>query len=154
MVSTGKLKGFTLIELLIAITMVAILTSMAIPAFQSTMSRSRVTSNTNLMVGAINYARSEAINRQQQVRVRPVAGGWEVVASPGGAEEVLKTFSPPDTDITIDTDVANITFESTGFRTFPAEASDILILDSKTSTQRRICISVSGGIEIKKEGVC
>jgi type IV fimbrial biogenesis protein FimT len=52
-----------MMELLITITIAAILVSLAVPAFNSTIGVNRLATQTNDLVGAMNFARSEAITR-------------------------------------------------------------------------------------------
>lgn len=55
------MRGFTLVELVIAILVLAILASLALPSFQSSLRSSRLSSSTNQLMAALNLARSEAI---------------------------------------------------------------------------------------------
>lgn len=54
-------RGFTLVELVIAVLILAILVSLALPSFQSTIRSNRLSASTNQLVSAISLARSEAI---------------------------------------------------------------------------------------------
>ena len=58
-----KEPGFTLVELLITIVVVSILLAAGVPAFQSFIKNSRVTSQTNDLISTIQLARSEALKR-------------------------------------------------------------------------------------------
>jgi type IV fimbrial biogenesis protein FimT len=58
-----KSRGFTLIELMFAIFIGAILIMIAVPSFRSTIASNRLAAQTNELIGAINFARSEAITR-------------------------------------------------------------------------------------------
>lgn len=72
--------GFTLIELLATLAIVAIVTSLAIPAFTSVIISNQLTSYTNEFVTTLNFARSEAIKRGYKIVVRRNGGsddGWE-----------------------------------------------------------------------------
>jgi type IV fimbrial biogenesis protein FimT len=70
-------SGFTLIELMVTIVIAAILFGVAIPSFSSTITYSRLTSSANDLVLALNFARSEAVKRGQQVVVRKAGANWE-----------------------------------------------------------------------------
>ena len=59
--------GFTLIELMVTLTVAVILMTIAVPSFRDALIRNRLTTYTNDLVGAINYARAEAIKRGQSV---------------------------------------------------------------------------------------
>ncbi len=54
-------NGFTLVELMITVAVVAILSAIAYPSFQSTIRSNRVTAGHNELLGLVNLARSEAV---------------------------------------------------------------------------------------------
>lgn len=54
-------QGFTLIELLVTIALASILMALAVPSFNSFVVSSKLAAQTNEIVAAINFARSEAI---------------------------------------------------------------------------------------------
>ncbi len=64
-------RGFTLIELLITMAVLGILMAVALPSLQSFILSNRLSSDVNGFMGLINYARSEAIARNQDVVVCP-----------------------------------------------------------------------------------
>lgn len=55
--------GFTLLEILVTVTVAGLLLAIAVPNFVSLSTRNRLTTYTNDITSAINYARSEAIRR-------------------------------------------------------------------------------------------
>ena len=160
--------GFTLLELLFAIAMVGILAALALPAFDGSISRARVTSNANQLVGAINLARAEAVDRGEVVAVRPTTSGdwtdgWQVVTNLGGTEEQIRVFQPSTDNLTITdspADFAAVFFSPSGFRvTSETDAAvplsaNILISDSSSGTaeQRRVCLSISGSVTVIQGG--
>lgn len=59
--------GFTLIELMIVVTLLAIISAFALPAFQSFIASNRLTSEANELLAGLNLARSEAVRSQRRV---------------------------------------------------------------------------------------
>ena len=62
-------SGFTLIELMVTVTIRAILVSIAVPAMTSFMNSNRLTNHTSALRQAIQYARSEAVSKNQNVSI-------------------------------------------------------------------------------------
>ena len=67
----GKMRqaGFTLIELMVALTVMAIVLSFAIPSFESIVNGNRLTSAANEMVASIQTARMESLRRNRRAVV-------------------------------------------------------------------------------------
>ncbi len=68
--------GFTLVELLIVIALLAILATVAIPNFATTIANNRATAAANDLLGAVFLARSEAVRLNTPVIISPNGGGW------------------------------------------------------------------------------
>jgi len=62
-----KPKGFTILELMFTIAVAAVILGIAVPSFRSAMGSNRIMTQSNELVGAINYARSEAITGNANV---------------------------------------------------------------------------------------
>jgi type IV fimbrial biogenesis protein FimT len=77
MVNRHRARGFTLVELLTVVAITAILSAMAAPAFKSLVAGQRARATTTDLFSALLLARSEAIKRDTQVTLQPVAGGWQ-----------------------------------------------------------------------------
>ena len=75
-------QGVTLIELMVAVIIMGILASIAVPSFNTFLKNSRLTTQINYLVTAINLTRSEAIKRNSSVTVcksntgNTCAGNW------------------------------------------------------------------------------
>lgn len=81
MAAGDRQSGFTLIELLVTIVVAAILVTVAVPSYESLISRNRFVSDYNQMLVSFHYARSEAIKRREDVLVvvsRVGDHGWEL----------------------------------------------------------------------------
>ena len=72
----GRSRGFTIIELMIAVVILAILSSIAAPAFREMIIASRVRSAASDLYESALRARSEAITRNAAIDVVPSGGGW------------------------------------------------------------------------------
>ena len=68
-------QGFTLIELMVTVSVLAILVGLALPNLRSFLVSNRLSSDVNGLIGLLNYARSEAIVRNQSVVVCPKTNG-------------------------------------------------------------------------------
>ncbi|WP_019568118.1 GspH/FimT family pseudopilin [Thioalkalivibrio sp. ALMg13-2] len=97
--------GFTLIELMVTIAVFAILASIAVPSFRFIIENNRVTTASNELTTAFNYARSEAVRRGLPVSVCPIGSdwddGWQVVRSEGCGGDLLRQWSELPIRVTI-----------------------------------------------------
>jgi type IV fimbrial biogenesis protein FimT len=110
---TQASAGYTVLELLVAITVLAVVLGITVPAMGEFVARSRASSQVNELVGALHLARSEAVTRGVPVAVCPSnalstacansanwSGGWIVFADVSGVagtvdgtDTILRTFA-------------------------------------------------------------
>ncbi|QOC22785.1 GspH/FimT family pseudopilin [Wenzhouxiangella sp. AB-CW3] len=62
-------KGIGLIELMITVVVLVVLANFAVPNFMQFIQSNRVTAEANSLVSALNFARSEAVKRGEDVRL-------------------------------------------------------------------------------------
>lgn len=62
-------SGFTLIELMIVLAVAAIVLTLGVPSFQGIIERNGLAVQVNDFISSLNYARSEAVKRKQNVVV-------------------------------------------------------------------------------------
>lgn len=79
---------------MIALSILAILVALAAPSFQEIVRESRLTSQTNELLGGLQSARAEAIRRNRTVRFCSTADDWKVyLGTDIDDAEVLKSAS-------------------------------------------------------------
>lgn len=71
---TRRVHGFSLIELLVAIAVLAIITTLAFPAFQATRDGARVRAATEAVYSHLQFARSESVKQNRDLFVSVTAG--------------------------------------------------------------------------------
>jgi type IV fimbrial biogenesis protein FimT len=154
--------GFTLIELLIVITIVGVLTTMAIPSFKWLMESQRVSNASYELFSVVNLARSEAVKRNAEVKLKPVytAGvitSIEVSFTSNGVVTVLASkAAPKGVEITPSASAAvSITYKHNGR---PVEASPNFEIDVKgavTPTVHVRCMTIGlSGMARTQKGAC
>lgn len=157
----GGQKGFTLIELMMSVALLAILVTVAVPAFQGLVESRRITTKTNLLLSSVNTTRSEAIKRGEVVTLKAVDGdfakGWCVYAGESGgdcgSETPIRTYEGSDA-LNIDADGdTQIEFSPKGSLHDPANAVSLKVSPPEGQTQANyLCISLSGRASIYDSG--
>jgi len=71
----SRARGLTLVELLIAVAVIAILATLALPAFSHLMARNIMASSVNLFVAQLHLARSAAVARETHITLCPTTNG-------------------------------------------------------------------------------
>lgn len=69
MKTPANIRGVTLIELMIVVVITAILLALAVPAFQDTIDKNRLKAATDTLQADLQFAKSEAIKRNKNIRV-------------------------------------------------------------------------------------
>ena len=93
----SKNKGFTLIELMIAVAVIAVITSLALPSYRSLIEKRQVTSGAEQLSAFLSAAQTEAIKRNQEVAITcTVEAGqcqaWILAKNEGDDNESLRTL--------------------------------------------------------------
>nr|WP_277347496.1 GspH/FimT family pseudopilin [Wenzhouxiangella sp. XN79A] len=149
-------RGFTLMELLLAIAILAIVTTAALPSFTQIIQNNRLSGQTNEFVTSMQYARSEALKRGDPVTVCASSNGtscggnwnqgWIVIADAGGGgEELLRVWNSPGTDFQFTPQGGTVVFERTGF----ADAQLSVELDlnyCSADNARRVSVERTGRV--------
>lgn len=122
-----SVRGLTMIELLVTMTIAAILAVLAVPAFKGLLDSNRAQAQASLLFQALNYARSEAVHQNTEVRVTALSGntdwaqGWRVWIDANGndtydAGEELRNQSAFTGGPTLTGSVSEVKFLASGFQ--------------------------------------
>jgi len=143
---------------MVTITMIAIVLMVGVPALQSSISSSVLTAGINEFIAALNFARSEAIQRGMNVTVAKTSstlgyeGGWQIFTDSlnssnhygtlEGTDQVLRTHGPINVGYTLrgNNNVVNyISYNSSGVsNTMGSFALCLANITSPTSSSARL----------------
>lgn len=156
-------RGFTLMELLLAIAILAIVTTAALPSLNQFILTNRLSGQANELVTALQFSRSEALKRGVEVRLcsssdgAACGGDWNqgfiAVADPDDTAEVIRVWGAPGDRVQFAPAAGTIDFGGDGF----AAAELDLALQSDycptgTENARQITVERSGRVSSGRVG--
>lgn len=172
LVRISRFQGFTLIELMIALLVLSILASVAIPSIQPVIRKNRLTTETNRILSDLAYARAEAIMRSGNVTLCSSSDGATCVAedwasgrliyadlngdgaptAAGG--EVLRYSGAPNSEATIVASgiVYPLVYQARGIPNGAGAGTGLLItVNGLPSTEfRDVCINATGQTRVRR----
>jgi type IV fimbrial biogenesis protein FimT len=98
-------RGFTLLEFMSSMSIAAVLTTTAVPAFNGLIQRSRITTEINTFVSHLHYARSEAVKRGSRVVICLSTDGLNCSSTEGWHKGWI-TFADTNANRELNTDEA------------------------------------------------
>jgi len=160
------MRGFTLIELLVTLSIAAILLGVAVPNFVTFIQNNRLATQANDLVTMLNYARSEAVKRNQTITVCSSTTGTSCAGSTtwdgglivfvdnngdgtvDGGEAVLQVRQAMEGANTLTAAAqSSITYQSNGFLAVVGSNDIFTLSDSRgPASARAIVVSMQGRI--------
>jgi type IV fimbrial biogenesis protein FimT len=158
-------RGFTLLELMVAITVFGVLTALAVPSFTTMTNRNKLAAESNELLGAIQYARMEAIRTSATVTVCGTASAdadadadceageqpyWVVIGSTtGGGQEQLRSYEVKE-PLKVSTDLESVIFSADGLARDPGTnalvAGEIVVcLETTRPAQNKRVLNIASG---------
>jgi type IV fimbrial biogenesis protein FimT len=152
----SRTRGYTAVELLTTLSVVGIVTALAVPNMQQFMLNNRTAADANALIGALNIARNEAVTRGIPVSVCASADGqdcsgaeswntgWIVFTDAvapvgqidGGAEPdtVLQVFPGLTGGSELEADTAVVSYQPNGFLTGAAAGFELQVSEHCMAT--------------------
>ncbi len=110
-----RIDGFTLVEIIITLVVISILAAVGIPGLGRLMANNQAIANTNNLVTALSFSRSESVKRGVQISlcaksaaepanttcgvgVTDWSNGWFVFVDPVGSASTVERYAPPTAD--------------------------------------------------------
>lgn len=145
-----KKHGFTLVELMIVVVLLAALTVLAGPSFQSFIFEQRARATLVDLRLALMMARSEALKRNRNIFVTPAAGGWSQgwrIANPDAAlPDLLGHTQSGQSDVSITLTGATVGFSPAGRAAEPVVFT-VVVGSGASSTTRCLKLDASGYVD-------
>lgn len=145
MKASAYTRGFTLIELIVTLAVVVILSTIAVPGFQTVIASSRLAADHNEIVTGLATARSEAVKRREDVTFAMVRenGLWHyrLFADSSGTEPLIDRGME---NASFDVAEFQVTFDALGQRT--ACSSEPCQFRVEHGDKKTVFISLAGYI--------
>ncbi|WLH11982.1 GspH/FimT family protein [Pseudomonas hefeiensis] len=144
-----RTKGFTLIEVLVALGVLLLLITLAVPALTGSVQGTKADTDIGDLRRALNFARMTAIDRGVTTRIRPTSQGsvWSseltVYDSTGAEPNVLRVVPAMSSGatLTLTSDVTNIDFNNLGGLSAPATPVTFNYVRGAQSRTLSVCLN-------------
>jgi type IV fimbrial biogenesis protein FimT len=149
MLTRRRHRGFTLVELAVVLTIVAVSATLAAPSFAQMIANYKVRAAADGILGALNFARTEALRRNTPVafQLAPGGSGWTV--SQVATSTTLQSRSAGDLpSITVASGSAatSVTFLASGLIQSGSQLSRLTVTSTVNAADTRRIDVYGGGL--------
>jgi type IV fimbrial biogenesis protein FimT len=160
---TKMSAGFTLLELMLVIGIAGLILTMGIPSFMDSIKSNRLTTRTNELVTALNFARSESIKRGLRITVCKSTNGSSCLTTGSNWTEEWIVFTDQNNNAAYDSasetllrvqanQASNITMNATtniaNYVSYVASGRSQLIAGGAQAGTIKVCDDRTGNIGI------
>jgi type IV fimbrial biogenesis protein FimT len=133
-------RGFTLVELIVAMSVLALIATLAIPMYGDIVAANRARAAAYSLVSALTLARSEAVKRNAPVSVLPFGSGWQAgwEVDFGGTKLARNEPAP---SLTLTGPVAGISYQPNGRLSTPG----MVLFTVSAATGYTRCVLIDPG---------
>lgn len=142
-----KGKGITLVELLMVITLTSIILAIAVPSFRVMIQNNRLVTGANELVAALNLARSEAVKRNQEVKVSSctASSGCTALGADWAAGRVVWLDVNDNNAFDAAAETLRLFPATEGATVTESGGSDTVTFDSRGAVDAAACFDISVG---------
>lgn len=146
--SVRTAQGFTIFELMITVTIAAVVTAFAIPAFQDLMARSRVNGAAEEIANAMVTARNMAVSQRRPLMLGMTGSSWSISQATTGGDLIDLQRGSLDGPVVPTWPAEELTFDAGGrvSQTVPPAAATnwaVSVCDNGSRRERGRNVTVS-----------